>query len=121
MPTTENDRRNLQQPTLEHPSMPDHDRTKDAGMHAAIPEESLDEAELRVDADLTDDDDAIAPPDQEFAQILESGTRSNHGRIPEDPNNWLTADKDPKSLSDQDLDPESRGESLPDIMDGDKH
>ncbi len=118
MPTTENDRRNRQEPTLEHPSMPDHDRTKDPGMHKALTDETREAKEMNVDADLTDESDKIAPPDQEFRQILESGTISNHGRIPIDPNNWLTSDPEKGT---QDLDPENHGISLPDIMDGDQH
>jgi hypothetical protein len=115
MPTTENDRRNQQQPILENPSLPDHDRTKDPGMHAAVPMESQEEVD--PDKELTDDLE-IASPDQEFQQILEDGTRSNRGKIPEDPNNWLTSDPE---VGTQDQDPENRGDSLPDIMDGDKH
>ncbi|MES2856849.1 MAG: hypothetical protein V4692_13345 [Bdellovibrionota bacterium] len=117
MPTTENDRRNQQQPILENPSLPDHDRRSDPGMHTAIPEESREQENIDVDAELTDDLE-LAAPDQEFAQILKSGTASNNGLIPDDPNNWLTSDPE---RGVQDLDPESRGESLPDIMDGDKH
>jgi hypothetical protein len=111
MPTTENDRRNLQQPVLEHPSMPDHDRTKDPGMHAAVPDES---AELDVMGPGALDESEIAAPDQAFEQILKSGIESNKGRIPEDPNNWLTSDDD-KSLE---HDPEDRGDSAPDILEG---
>lgn len=117
MPTTENDRRNLQQPILENPSLPDHDRTNDPGMHTAIPEEIRDQNVQAPDAELTDDSE-IAAPDQEFAQILESGTIANRGRIPEDPNNWLTSDPEKGT---QDLDPENRGDSLVDIMDNDRH
>jgi hypothetical protein len=119
MPATENDRRNLQQPTLDNPSMPDHDRRNDEGMHAAIPDESREQEQLNVDSDLTDDAD-ITAPDQEFGQILESGTTANGGRIPEDPNNWLTSDPGP-GLGAQDMDPEDRGESLVDDLQGDKH
>lgn len=118
MPTTENDRRNRQEPILEKPSLPDHDRRNDPGMHSVIPEESREQKNLNVDADLTDESDKIAPPDQEFTQILESGTIANRGRIPEDPNNWLTSDPEKGT---QDLDPENRGDSLVDIMEGDKH
>jgi hypothetical protein len=119
MPTTENDRRNQQQPILENPSLPDHDRRRDPGMHSAIPHESSEQEIFDPDKELTDDLE-IAPPDQEFQQILENGTRSNQGRIPVDPNNWLTSDPT-REGNDEDLDPENRGESLPDIMDGDKH
>ena len=112
MPTTENDRRNRQQPVLENPSMPDHDRTKDEGMHRARPEQP----EFPIDAE--DVDEATAPPDQEFSEVLQSGFASNQGRIPDDPNNWLTSEPG-KSLVDQD--PEDRGESLPDILERDKH
>ena len=117
MPTTENDRRNQQKLTLENPSLPDHDRKSDPGMHSAIPEETREQETINVDADLTDEQDKLAPPDQEFTQILESGTRSNRGRIPEDPNNWLTSDPEQGT---QDQDPENRGTSLVDILDGDE-
>jgi hypothetical protein len=73
---------------------------------------------MNVVADLTDESDKLAPPDQEFAQILESGPSANRGRIPEDPNNWLTSDPE---VGTQDLDPENRGESLVDDLNGDKH
>ena len=118
MPTTENDRRNLQQPTLEKPSMPDHDRTKDKGMHAANPEHLDNPEDLNIDADITDEGDRFAAPDQEFEQISESGPKANGGRIHEDPNNLLTSEPE-TSIDDQD--PENRGESQPDILDGDKH
>jgi hypothetical protein len=114
MPTTENDRRNLQQPVLERPSLPDHDRTKDPGMHTAIPDES---ADLDVMGPGALDESEVAAPDQAFSQILESGAKATNGRIPEDPNNWLTSDAD-KSLE---HDPEDRGESAPDILEGDQH
>ena len=118
MPATENDRRNAQQTVLENPSMPDHDRRDDDGMRSAIPTESDDAeilADLRSDLDQTDE---LAPPDQEFGQILSSGLQSNHGMIPVDPNNWLTSEK---NLYGSDDDPEDRGESLPDIADGIQH
>lgn len=117
MPTTENDRRNLQQPTLSNPSLPDHDRRQDQGMRSVVPDETRDQSVMNVDAELADDA-AITPPDQEFGQILESGTSANGGRIPEDPNNWLTSDPE---IGTQDLDPENRGESLVDDLNGDKH
>jgi hypothetical protein len=110
MPATENDRRNIQQPTLERPSMPDHDRTRDPGMHSVMPENLEDEETIAL---LNSDEDEIAPPDQEFGQMLESGMKANNGRIPEDPNNWLTSEPDKGS---KDHDPESRGESLPDVQ-----
>ena len=119
MPASENSRRNAQQPVLENPSMPDHDRTKDEGMHAAIPLESDDAEmleELRTDLDQTDE---LAPPDQEFEQMLTSGTQSNRGMIPDDPNNWLTSDRAPAGTDD--LDPEDRGESQADIAEGIQH
>lgn len=116
MPSTENDRLNQQQPVLTNPSLPDHDRRNDKGMHAAIPEETFEQDLMDVDADLMDD--SIEPPDQEFGQILESGTTSNGGRIPIDPNNYLTSDREQGT---QDLDPENRGESTVDDFDGDKH
>ncbi len=117
MPATENDRLNQQQPTLANPSLPDHDRRNDQGMRSAVPEEIREQDVMNVDADLADDSD-ITPPDQEFGQILESGTTANGGRIPEDPNNWLTSDPE---IGTQDLDPENRGESLVDDLNGDKH
>jgi hypothetical protein len=88
MPTTENDRRNLQQVTLEKPSMPDHDRRKDPGMHSAGSTE--------------------APVPQDVAPNLD--------RVPllEDPDEWLTSD--PPTLE-GDLDPEERGDSLVDQLD----
>ena len=113
MPTTENDRRNQAQPILENPSLPDHDRKQDPGMHAAVPEE-LRESQMGPGAL---DEDEIAPPDQEFGQILQSGLEATQGRIHEDPNNWLTSDADKSG----DGDPEDRGESLVDAMEGDKH
>ena len=116
MPSTEYDRLNQQQPTLSNPSLPDHDRRKDEGMHTAIPEETLEQSFVDVDADLMDD--SIEAPDQEFGQILESGTRANGGRIPVDPNNLLTSDPSPGL---QDLDPEDRGDSTVDDYNGDKH
>jgi hypothetical protein len=126
MPATENNRRNMQESVLEKPSMPDHDRTQDEGMHAAIPREMMENDETRVgnvqegdtSADGSLDDDALAAPDQEFGQIMESGTRSNNGHIPEDPNNWLTSDSEQGY---GDGDPENRGESLADIVENDKH
>lgn len=118
MPATENDRLNLQQPTLANPSMPDHDRRKDEGMHMAMPEESVEMALLDIDDGVIEQDSNIAPPDQEFGQVLESGTKANGGRIHDDPNNWLTSDK---TLGSNDMDPEDRGESLVDDLDGDKH
>ncbi len=116
MPSTENDRLNQQLPTLANPSLPDHDRRKDEGMHTAIPEETMEQEMMDVDAELMDE--SIEPPDQEFGQILKSGTRSNGGRIPVDPNNSLTSDPE---IGLQDLDPEDRGESTVDEYDGDKH
>lgn len=114
MPTTENDRLNRQLPVLEHPSLPDHDRRKDSGMHSAVPDPS---ADLEVMDKGALDDSEITPPDQAFGQILQGGVAANQGRIPEDPNNWLTADFD-KSM---DHDPEDRGDSLPDIAERDQH
>ena len=64
------------------------------------------------------DDDALAAPDQEFGQMIESGTRANNGLIPEDPNNWLTSDSE---TGYGDGDPENRGESLADLVENDKH
>lgn len=116
MPATENDRLNQQQPVLANPSLPDHDRTKDAGMHSAIPEETMEQSLMDVDADLMDD--SQEPPDQEFGEILKAGTRSNGGRIPVDPNNSLTSDP---QIGSNDLDPEDRGESTVDDYNGDKH
>jgi hypothetical protein len=126
MPATENDRRNMQEIVLEKPSMPDHDRTTDEGMHVAIPREMMENDETRV-GNVQEgeslkggsmDDDALAAPDQEFGQMIESGTRSNNGHIPEDPNNWLTSDAE-QGYSDGD--PENRGESLADVLENDKH
>jgi hypothetical protein len=117
MPTTENDRLNLGQPVLQNPSLPDHDRRKDAGMHAAIPEETSAQETLDVDLELMDNSEE--PPDQEFGEILQAGTKSNGGRIPVDPNNKLTSDGDPSGVGDED--PEDRGESTVDDYDGDKH
>jgi hypothetical protein len=109
MPSTENNRRNLQQPVLEQPSLPDHDRTKDQGMHEAhavtIDAES---AEKTVNMEPED-----AAPDQAFEQMLASGPAANAGKIPSDPNNWLTSD--PAAA---DENPEDRGVSLPDIIEG---
>ena len=116
MPATENDRLNRQEPVLTNPSLPDHDRRNDKGMHAAIPEETMKQETLDVDADLMDD--SIEPPDQEFTQILESGTSSNGGRIPVDPNNFLTSDAE---QGENDLDPERRGVSTVDIFEGERH
>lgn len=113
MPTTENDRRNQQQPVLEKPSLPDHDRTRDAGMHTAVPSETR---EAQTGPGSLDESE-VAAPDQEFSQILTSGPAASEGRIHEDPNNWLTADRS-KSLDD---DPEDRGDSLPDLVENDKH
>ncbi len=126
MPASENDRRNQQEPTLANPSIPDHDRKNDEGMHAAIPREMLDsqptmvgniqEGEANVGGALNES--PIAAPDQEFGQIMASGPAANNGLIPEDPNNWLTADPE---IGYGEGDPESRGESLPDILEGDRH
>ena len=116
MPATENDRRNMQEQILEHPSLPDHDRRKDPGMHNAIPEEMLTAQDIEVDTLFEDDE--IEAPDQEFAQILKSGTSSNQGKIHEDPNNWLTSDRDATSVE---ADLEDRGESLADIAEGIQH
>lgn len=116
MPTTENDRRNQQKPVLENPSPPDHDRSKDPGMRR-VRIDPADAAPIGLrDEILGVEDDATAPPDQEFSQILQSGPRANEGRMPDDPNNWLTADPD---LSPE-QDPENRGESLPDLEDPDR-
>jgi hypothetical protein len=112
MPSTENNRRNLQQPTLEHPSMPDHDRTKDKGMHevhAQTVSENQDE--------VVNPETEKAAPDQEFDQILTSGPAANNGRMPDDPNNWLTSDSDNTA---SEGDPEDRGVSLPDILEESK-
>ena len=117
MPASENDRLNQQQPVLANPSLPDHDRRNDKGMHTAIPETANAQELLDVDADLMEDSEA--PPDQEFGEILSAGTRSNGGRIPVDPNNNLTSDGDPSGVGDQD--PEDRGDSTVDDFDGDKH
>jgi len=117
MPSTENDRLNLGEPVLQNPSLPDHDRRKDAGMHAAVPEETMEQNSIDVDMDLMDTSEE--PPDQEFGQILEAGTTANGGRIPIDPNNKLTSDEDPSGVGDED--PEDRGESTVDVLDGDKH
>ena len=116
MPATENNRRNMQEQILEHPSLPDHDRRKDPGMHNAIPEEMLTSQDIEVDSLF--DDEEIEAPDQEFSQILKSGPAANQGKIPEDPNNWLTSDRDKKSIED---DSEDRGESLADIAEGIQH
>lgn len=126
MPATENNRRNMQETVLENPSIPDHDRTKDEGMHAAIPREMMENDETHVGNVQESDsreggslsDDALAAPDQEFGQMIESGTRANQGHIPEDPNNWLTSDAEQGY---GDGDPENRGESLVDALENDKH
>ena len=118
MPATENGRRNSQEPVLANPSMPDHDRRRDEGMRSAMPSEQEDSENLQELRDDLDQTDELAPPDQEFAQMLDSGTRSNHGMIPDDPNNWLTSEREPR---DSDQDPEDRGESLPDIAEGIQH
>lgn len=117
MPTTENDRLNQGMPVLQNPSMPDHDRKRDAGMHTAIPEETTEQQMMDVDQDLMDNSQEA--PDQEFGEILEAGTRANGGRIPIDPNNKLTSDEDPSGVGDED--PEDRGESTVDDYQGDKH
>lgn len=126
MPATENDRRNRQETVLANPSLPDHDRSRDKGMHAAIPNETLGEQKTTVgriqegqdnEAGALDES-AIAAPDQEFRQLIESGASANNGRIPEDPNNWLTSDAEDGY---QEGDPENRGDSLPDILEGDRH
>jgi hypothetical protein len=114
MPTTENDRRNRQQPVLENPSLPDHDRKNDPGMHTAVPEEFVNP---QTGPGALDEEE-IAPPDQEFGQVLQSGPDANQGRIPEDPNNWLTSDPSPGT---NDRDPEDRGDSLPDILERTQH
>ena len=119
MPTTENDRLNIGEPVLQNPSLPDHDRRKDTGMHSASLE-ARSVKELRdVDLDLELLDYGEAPPDQEFSEILHSGPKSNGGRIPVDPNNKLTSDDDPPGVGDED--PEDRGDSTVDDYDGDKH
>ena len=118
MPATENGRRNAQESVLDKPSLPDHDRRRDEGMRSAMPSEQEDIENLQELRDDLDQTDRLAPPDQEFEQILTSGTRSNRGVIREDPNNWLTSDRAPR---DSDLDPEDRGESQPDIADGIQH
>jgi hypothetical protein len=118
MPANENERRNLQQPTLEKPSLPDHDRTKDQGMHKAEPA-TLNQNEEIVNEELVKLEEETAPPDQEFEQLIEKGADTNAGRIPEDPNNWLTSD--PEKGEYREDDPENRGESLPDDLDGIKH
>lgn len=121
MPTTENDRRNQQEPVLARPSLPDHDRRKDPGMHTAVPEE-LREQESLMQKDTTNpetpDIDNPPAPDQEFGQILTSGNNANQGRIPEDPNNWNTSDPE---IGYQEMDPENRGDSLPDYVERDRH
>ena len=126
MPATENSRRNQAEPTLENPSLPDHDRNRDEGMHAAIPREMLDIEATKI-GNIPEGDDgmagsmneaATAAPDQAFSQMIQSGTAGNNGRIPEDPNNWLTSDPE-QGYSDGD--PENRGESTVDEMDGDQH
>lgn len=126
MPATENNRRNMQEPTLANPSLPDHDRTRDKGMHSAVPREMLDPNETMVGGIQEGqanqagslDERPIAAPDQEFGQLLKSGPNANSGRIPEDPNNWLTSDPEQGY---GEGDPESRGDSLPDILDGGRH
>ena len=126
MPATENSRRNVQEPTLANPSLPDHDRTKDEGMHAAIPTEMMEDPSTNVGSIQEGDsgspgaldEAAITPPDQEFEQMISSGSGSNGGQIPEDPNNWLTSDPEQGYA---DGDPENRGESTADIMEGDRH
>lgn len=123
MPTTENDRRNLQEPVLAQPSLPDHDRRNDPGMHSVVPHE-IQEQQEQVKKDATQinpetpDVDNPPPPDQEFGQILASGHNANQGRIPEDPNNWNTSDPE-KGYSE--MDPENRGDSLPDYLERDRH
>ncbi|HVK60097.1 MAG TPA: hypothetical protein VM432_01055 [Bdellovibrionales bacterium] len=113
MPTTENDRRNQQQTILEKPSLPDHDRSKDPGMHKANPDHPI--ADPDIDKDLTDESE-IAPPDQAFQQILEDGLNATQGHILEDPNNTLTSE--PEEGYD-DKDPENRGDST--VDEGDRH
>lgn len=128
MPTTENDRRNLQEPVLAHPSLPDRDRKNDAGMHAVqvtaeqtsqapqAPQEASQTSEtVDLELELAEEN---APPDQEFEQILKSGANANNGRIPEDPNNELTSEPEEGYREE---DPENRGESLPDNMENIRH
>ncbi len=117
MPASENDRLNQQQPVLANPSLPDHDRRRDQGMHTAIPETAMQQEINDVNADLMDNSEV--PPDVEFGEILASGTRANGGRIPVDPNNKLTSDGDPSGVGNED--PEDRGDSTVDDFDGDKH
>ncbi len=126
MPTTENDRRNQQILTLDNPSLPDHDRTRDEGMHTAVPREFLGNQETFVGGIQEGqpneagalDESPIAPPDQEFQQLIDSGVNANNGQIPEDPNNWLTSDPEQGY---GEGDPENRGESLPDILEKTQH
>lgn len=118
MPATENDRRNQQKVILEKPSFPDHDRTQERGMHSAFPGELRERIESPNSKFIEFDEVQSAPPDQEFTQVLHSGASVNQGRIHEDPNNWLTSDHDDW---DAEKDPENRGESLPDYIEGDKH
>jgi hypothetical protein len=117
MPATENNRLNLGEPVLQNPSLPDHDRRNDKGMHAAIPEESMAQNDLDVDMELMGS--AEEAPDQEFGQILEGGTTANGGRIPLDPNQNLTADNNRGEIDGDD--PENWGESTVDDLNGDKH
>ena len=116
MPTTENDRRNAQQPVLQNPSLPDHNRLMDEGMHAAVPTQPTD---VEAKAEFEDLEVDLAAPDQEFGEILKSGFRASGGRIPEDPNNWNTSEPEKDGIGDGD--PEDRGESLPDILDNIQH
>jgi len=113
VPTTENDRRNQQAPVLQNPSLPDHDRRRDPGMHSVC----LEPEQFDPLGPSAPDESDRAAPDAEFGEILHSGTKSNQGKIPVDPNNLLTSDSD----ASVEQDPEDRGESLPDIMDGDQH
>lgn len=114
MPATENDRRNLQQPTLDKPSLPDHDRTRDDGMHQAQP------ATINENADeVVNMEEEGAAPDQEFEQLMVSGTDATNGLMPDDPNNWLTSDPEKGEYREQD--PENRGDSLPDLLERDRH
>jgi hypothetical protein len=113
MPTTENDRLNQQKPVLERPSLPDHDRNKDPGMHSAMPNE-LQAGETGPGGAL--DEAEVASNDQEFTQMLNGGTAASNGVFHDDPNNSLTSDMD-KSL---DQDPEDRGDSTVDANDPDK-
>ena len=113
MPTTENDRLNQQKPVLERPSMPDHDRKRDPGMHAAVPNE-IQASDIGPGGAL--DEREIAANDQEFTQILNGGTSANQGIFHDDPNNSLTSDMN-KSL---DQDPEDRGESTVEADDPDR-